>query len=68
MQQWRPTDIVNPEELGEYFEGDIILTTGQEKNGLIDERYRWPNGIVPYEIREEQFSKQQNIFVRRALI
>ena len=48
---------MNPEELGDYFEGDIVLAPGQEKNGMIDERYRWPNGVIPYEIREEQFSK-----------
>ena len=57
LREWKPTDDVNPEELGDHFEGDIVLAPGQEKNGMIDERYRWPNGVIPYEIREEQFSK-----------
>merc|ERR1712002_448649 len=41
----------NPDEWGPHFEGDLIgpfpdLT----KNGLLDEKYRWPNGKVPYDI------------------
>ena len=60
MSAWKPTDRVNPEELGLYFQGDMILDDKQmekAKNGIIDEAYRWPNGIVPYTIDEEDFSK-----------
>lgn len=50
VAQWKPTDAVNPEELGEYYQGDILLTPEQmARNGLIDERYRWPNGQVAYD-------------------
>ena len=48
---------MNPEELGELLEGDIAGIAGGY-NGLIDERYRWPNGVVPYEITPGDFSKQ----------
>ncbi|XP_065173105.1 zinc metalloproteinase nas-8-like [Atheta coriaria] len=42
-------DAVNPEELGEYFEGDILFPNG--RNGLIAEVSHWKDGIIPYEIR-----------------
>lgn len=41
----------NPEELGSYLEGDILMPLGQARNGLTATSARWPNGIVPYEIR-----------------
>jgi len=30
------------------FEGDIVLTDEQMRNGVINIASRWPNGIVPY--------------------
>ena len=53
IAKWKPTDSVNPEELGELPEGDIA----GGYNGIIDERYRWPNGVVPYVITPGDFSK-----------
>ncbi|KAH8278423.1 hypothetical protein KR018_003103 [Drosophila ironensis] len=46
-------DEVNPEELGNYLEGDMLVpqTDLIMKNGLPTQSSRWPNGIVPYEIR-----------------
>lgn len=41
----------NPEELGSYLEGDILMPIGQARNGLSANAARWPNAIVPYEIR-----------------
>ncbi|MBD4896776.1 hypothetical protein GUF81_14085, partial [Xanthomonas citri pv. citri] len=39
----------NPDERGKYYQGDIRLPLpSMNKNGLIDESYRWPNGNVPY--------------------
>ena len=32
------------------FEGDIMLTDGKMRNGLINPACRWPNGVVPYVI------------------
>ncbi|XP_017873992.1 PREDICTED: zinc metalloproteinase nas-4 [Drosophila arizonae] len=47
------TDTVNPEELGSYLEGDILIPQAavSMKNGLTTQSSRWPNGVVPYEIR-----------------
>lgn len=56
----------NPEEMGGYFEGDIILTEQQiaklnSRNGLLNVNNRWPNRLVPYEIFSGHFSKIENI-------
>lgn len=40
----------NPEELGSYFEGDIIFPRGKSRNGLIAESSRWPDAQIPFEI------------------
>lgn len=45
----------NPEELGTYYEGDILipLQSGDgegTRNGLLALSARWPHGIIPYEI------------------
>ena len=59
---------MNPEELGELFEGDIAGIAGEARNGLIDEKYRWPNGVVPYEITPGDFSKPNcRIFLKGCL-
>jgi len=46
-------DEMNPEELGSYLEGDMLVpqTDLIMKNGLPTQSSRWPNGVVPYEIR-----------------
>lgn len=41
----------NPEEMGSYLEGDILMPLGQARNGLTASGARWPNAIIPYEIR-----------------
>ncbi|KAL7730856.1 hypothetical protein ACLKA6_003614 [Drosophila palustris] len=55
----------NPEELGTYLEGDILIPlNGQEsdaegtRNGLLALSTHWPGGIVPYEIKG-QFTPQE---------
>lgn len=45
------TDGGNPEELGSYLEGDILMPLGQARNGLSATSARWPSGVIPYEIR-----------------
>lgn len=44
---------VNPEELGSYLEGDILVPLGKvaTRNGVTTQSSRWPNGVVPFEIR-----------------
>lgn len=57
MEAWKPSDGTNVWELSGLFEGDIMLYTKQpNKNGLIDETYRWPNATIPYYI-DEAFSE-----------
>ncbi|XP_070072289.1 hatching enzyme 1.2-like isoform X2 [Drosophila takahashii] len=47
----------NPEELGTYLEGDILvpLSYKYSRNGILEMSSRWPRGVVPYEI-EGSFS------------
>ncbi|XP_004530383.1 high choriolytic enzyme 1 [Ceratitis capitata] len=44
---------VNPEELGSYLEGDILVPKPpvMTRNGVTTQSSRWPNGVVPFEIR-----------------
>ncbi|XP_066144375.1 hatching enzyme 1.2-like [Euwallacea fornicatus] len=49
LENWNATSDANPEELGEYAEGDILFPR-RGKNGLIAESARWPNGVIPYSI------------------
>lgn len=43
-------DTVNPEELGNYAEGDILFVKSDARNGVRSPAKRWPNGRVPYKI------------------
>lgn len=46
-------DAVNPEELGSYLQGDILVPRSRQRsrNGLPEMSSRWPRGIVPYVIK-----------------
>lgn len=49
VKRWKPDQGSNPEELGSYFEGDILSEpSSQGRNGLANIRYRWPNKTVVY--------------------
>ncbi|KAK7086373.1 hypothetical protein SK128_012175 [Halocaridina rubra] len=66
-KEWTPDSLVNPEELGDFFEGDIMLPLPKmDKNGLLDEKYRWPNGVVSYDF-SSQFSDSQKANVRGSM-
>ncbi|XP_065073301.1 zinc metalloproteinase nas-4 isoform X1 [Ochlerotatus camptorhynchus] len=43
-------DGVNPEELGSYVGGDMLINRPAGRNGLADKSSRWPGGVVPFEI------------------
>lgn len=49
-------DSVNPEELGSYLEGDILMPLIQGRNGLTATSSHWPNATVYYKI-DGTFSK-----------
>lgn len=57
------TSAVNPEELGTYLEGDILVPMQKitVKNGIMTQSSRWPNGIVPYEIRGNFNAQDRNV-------
>ena len=44
------------------FQGDMILTADQQRNGIIGDRYRWPGGVVSYEF-DSAFSKLELISI-----
>ncbi|XP_017009059.2 hatching enzyme 1.2 [Drosophila takahashii] len=55
----------NPEELGTYYEGDILIPLSYRnarfngsRNGILALSSRWPGGVVPYEIKGP-FSSQE---------
>lgn len=56
LMDWDDNKPFNPEEIGSYLEGDILLPVGQGRSGLIDQSTRWPNGVIPYVI-DGGFSK-----------
>ncbi|XP_017140742.1 zinc metalloproteinase nas-1 isoform X2 [Drosophila miranda] len=48
----------NPEELGTYYEGDILIPlsyrearSNSTRNGILAQSFRWPGAVVPYEIK-----------------
>ena len=55
---WKPSDSNNADEAGPYYQGDIYGPRPMSKNGKVDERFRWPNGIVPYEIARGDFGER----------
>lgn len=68
VNNWQPSDPWNPEELGNYFEGDILTQkrTSSARNGLVGESYRWPNGIIPFEIKGN-FDSQSLNMIQKAM-
>lgn len=54
----------NPEELGPYVEGDILIPRPASKNGIIGESFRWPKGVIPFEISPTFDAKYRNIILQ----
>ncbi|CAH1959192.1 unnamed protein product [Acanthoscelides obtectus] len=50
LENWNASSSENPEELGEYAQGDILLPKELNRNGLIGNSFRWKAGVIPYEI------------------
>lgn len=50
VARWHKGMDVNPEELGEYAEGDILFPPITGRSGLAAVSARWPNGIIPFVI------------------
>lgn len=65
LSQWTEDSLMNPEEMGEYAEGDILIPNAA-RNGLRDEAGRWPEGIIPYVI-EGYYNSQQREMIMKAI-
>ncbi|KAL0119849.1 hypothetical protein PUN28_007937 [Cardiocondyla obscurior] len=62
VAQWHKGMDVNPEELGEYAEGDILFPPSNgARNGLTAVSARWPNGVIPFVISPYFNAQQQRL-------
>lgn len=53
VSNWDPNSELNPEELGEYAQGDILFPSNSSdtaRNGLRAASAHWPKAVVPYEV------------------
>lgn len=50
VAEWHENVGVNPEELGEYAEGDILFPGGSLRSALRSEYTRWPNKTLHFMI------------------
>lgn len=57
---------VNPEELGNYLEGDMLVPSGMGRSGLVAYTSRWPGAVVPFEIRGN-FDAYQMSLIEQAI-
>lgn len=64
VQDWLPEHEQNPEELGTYVEGDMLIPMVEGRNGLVKESTRWPGGIVPYVFASNVGSADRNMIQR----
>ncbi|XP_043597695.1 hatching enzyme 1.2 [Bombus pyrosoma] len=60
IKSWTKEDKQNVWELSGLYEGDIMLNSEEDggKNGLVNNAFRWPGGVVPYYIKEEDFDEE----------
>lgn len=61
VRSWSPRDKVNPEELGSYLEGDMLIPRIDGRNGIVQQSRRWPGGVVPYVFDSSLSYSDQNI-------
>lgn len=64
VSRYSPSYSFLAEELGSYFEGDILYPRGK-RNGLISSVKRWRNGVIPF-IIEGNFDYHQWLIIERA--
>lgn len=66
VSDWTPDNDQNPEELGTYLEGDILITPNEARNGLVRESSRWKGGIIPY-VFDYTVSAEDRAVIMRAI-
>lgn len=54
-------DEVNPEELGEYLEGDIVVVN--TRNGVLNGSLRWGEGVVPFVIDDAHLRDSKKMII-----
>lgn len=54
---------MNPEELGEYLEGDIVLPPSTTRNGILNASLRWEEGIVPFIIDDAHLRDSRKVII-----
>lgn len=57
----------NPEEMGSYLEGDLLIPHGAPRNGIIGQSYRWPDGVIPYEVSASFSARGRSLIVHQCL-
>ncbi|XP_071563535.1 seminal metalloprotease 1-like [Temnothorax nylanderi] len=69
VKYWSPNDLQNVWELSGLHEGDIMIHPDSPswKNGLLDATARWPGGVVPYFIQEDDFDRDQIELIKEAM-
>ena len=68
---WHPdTHKMNPEELGSYASGDILIPANTSKvyasygrNGLTAPSARWPRGVIPFTISRGFSEYSDHLFI-----
>lgn len=63
VSEWSEKSTSNPEEMGEYLEGDILFPA-RAKNGLVAFSARWDGGIVPYVIKGPYNEKETDMIYK----
>ncbi|XP_022907480.1 zinc metalloproteinase nas-13-like [Onthophagus taurus] len=65
LKNWTEDDKQNIWELSGQTEGDMVLDVDQ-RNGLINERYRWSNNEIPY-VLDSKFDDDEVAWIDKAL-
>ncbi|XP_023943796.2 hatching enzyme 1.2-like [Bicyclus anynana] len=63
VAEWTESSLMNPEEMGGYAEGDILMPQ-LVRNGMRETTSRWQNGIIPYVIDTTYTQAQRDIIMR----
>ncbi|CAG9791605.1 unnamed protein product [Diatraea saccharalis] len=66
LTEWNESSLMNPEEMGSYAEGDILIPHPLGRNGVREQSSWWPNGIIPYVI-EGYYNQEQRDLIRKAI-
>ncbi|CAH2237519.1 zinc metalloproteinase nas-13-like [Pararge aegeria] len=66
VAEWTESSLMNPEEMGGYAEGDILMPKFA-RNGIRERTVRWENGIIPYAIDKAGYNRDQQDMIMKAI-